>query len=169
MKKLPCARPCCMSLDPAKMKECPNRAVTGFFDEESHGQGLVQYREKAKKKKNFKIELKMIDREKHEKTLTIKDFEALVSKASKPKTPAKNIHPKKRKPSDYENPAKSAQTRKGRLPHETDYSRYKKIKADFRMSPAFLRSQGSFLVPSSPLRPSTNEPDIPPAQCRFSY
>ena len=31
MKKLPCARPCCMSVEPAKMMACQNRAVTGFF------------------------------------------------------------------------------------------------------------------------------------------
>ena len=70
MKKLPCARSCCMSIEPAKMMGCENRAVTGFFDEKNHGQGLVQYREKEKPKKKIKFELSWADREKQKKSVT---------------------------------------------------------------------------------------------------
>ena len=114
---------------------CQNRAVTGFFDGRTHGQGVVQFREKKNSKKKIKFELKITDRKKQEKTMTTKEFAILVSNASQPNTPEKNIQPKNRKPSDYSNPTKSAQTRKNRLPTKDDKARYKKIKSRLECRP----------------------------------
>lgn len=154
MKKLPCGQPCCMSMTPAKMKACPNREVTGSFDKSGMGQGIIQFRIKAKKKTKITFQLNNIDRRKHEKTFTIDELTKLAKKTPEKKS---DIRPKRRKPSDFQNPKMSAQTRKGRLPHNEDTIRYKNDISNFKMSPGFLRSRGSFLVSGSPLQPSINE------------
>ena len=70
------------------------------------------------------------------------------------------IRPVKRPASAYANPQKSAETRKGRLPHRTDKYRYG---MPMKVSPGFLRKQGSLLttaINTSPLHPTSETMDI---------
>ena len=64
-------------------------------------------------------------------------------KQKEKKQTQKLFQPVKIPASAYANPQKSAETRKGRLPHRTDKYRYG---MSMKVSPGFLRKQGSLLT-----------------------
>ena len=66
--------------------------------------------------------------------------------------------PKRRRKKDYANPNISAKSRKNRVAHPSDITRYKE---SIRMSPAFLHDQRSILAPNPP-SPLRNQHSSPP-------